>query len=382
MPRNGSGGYSIPSSAFIAGTTIDPSPMNANFSDIASALTDSVAADGQTPMTGNLNMASHAIQNATVIQATGSIITSSTVVANAGLVSTGFDSGGANVRYVGGNYGVMEHNDGTNHYILITNSGTPYGSFNSLRPLTINLASGSMTAGNGFGVTGNLTVSGSATVGGSAVVKADGGTYSISIGGNAATATTASSANAVAWSNVSSKPGVVTSMDQNVASSSAVTFANVAVTTGVAGIAGGYQYTPTGQAVFPGGSGVNVGFNASGLDVLGNRFIAASDGRLKEDKRPISLEEGLAFVTNVPAMLYQKHGVGGRDYEAGFVAQDMINAGLVQTIVVAQDPDMPAERFGSVGPAGTRYEMQTGAAVAYLSVVVRHLLTEVERLKA
>ena len=115
--------------------------------------------------------------------------------------------------------------------------------------------------------------------------------------------------------------------------------------------------------MFPDGSGVNVGVNASGLDVLGNRFIAASDGRLKEDKRPISLEEGLAFVTNVPAMLYQKHGVGGRDYEAGFIAQDMINAGLVQTIVVAQDPDMPAERFGSVGPAGTRYEMQTGAAV-------------------
>jgi hypothetical protein len=52
MPRNGSGTYSLPESAFVAGTTIQSAPVNNDFSDIASALTGSLAADGQTSMTG------------------------------------------------------------------------------------------------------------------------------------------------------------------------------------------------------------------------------------------------------------------------------------------------------------------------------------------
>jgi len=54
MPRNGSGTYSLPESPFIDGTTISAAPVNNDFSDIATALTGSVAADGQTPMTGKL----------------------------------------------------------------------------------------------------------------------------------------------------------------------------------------------------------------------------------------------------------------------------------------------------------------------------------------
>ena len=56
MPRNGSGTYTLPQSAFVTGTAIDPSKVNSDFSDIATALTASVAADGQTPMTGSLDM--------------------------------------------------------------------------------------------------------------------------------------------------------------------------------------------------------------------------------------------------------------------------------------------------------------------------------------
>lgn len=54
MPRNGSGTYTIPSAAFVAGTKIASAPVNLNFSDLATAMTDSVAADGQTSMTGAL----------------------------------------------------------------------------------------------------------------------------------------------------------------------------------------------------------------------------------------------------------------------------------------------------------------------------------------
>lgn len=54
MPRNGSGTYTLPESPFVPNTVISSSDVNSDFSDIASALTDSVAADGQTPITGAL----------------------------------------------------------------------------------------------------------------------------------------------------------------------------------------------------------------------------------------------------------------------------------------------------------------------------------------
>jgi hypothetical protein len=54
MPRNGSGNYSLPQPAFVPGTVISSSAVNSDFSDIATALTGSIAADGQTPLTGPL----------------------------------------------------------------------------------------------------------------------------------------------------------------------------------------------------------------------------------------------------------------------------------------------------------------------------------------
>lgn len=56
MARNGSGTMSIVNS-FTPSTTISSSAVNANFSDIADEITNSVAADGQTTMTGVLKAA-------------------------------------------------------------------------------------------------------------------------------------------------------------------------------------------------------------------------------------------------------------------------------------------------------------------------------------
>lgn len=57
MSRNSSGVYSLPLPAYIAGTTITSSAMNTNLSDIATALTGSVASNGVTSMTGPLKLA-------------------------------------------------------------------------------------------------------------------------------------------------------------------------------------------------------------------------------------------------------------------------------------------------------------------------------------
>lgn len=51
--RNGSGTYTVPNT-FVSGATITASGFNQNFSDLGSEITNSVAADGQTSMTGPL----------------------------------------------------------------------------------------------------------------------------------------------------------------------------------------------------------------------------------------------------------------------------------------------------------------------------------------
>lgn len=56
LARNGSGTYSVPNT-FTAGTTITASDHNENFSDAGAEITNSVAADGQTTMTGPLKAA-------------------------------------------------------------------------------------------------------------------------------------------------------------------------------------------------------------------------------------------------------------------------------------------------------------------------------------
>lgn len=56
MPRDGSGQYALPQPPFVPGNIISSAAVNSDFSDIAAALTGSVARDGQAAMTGALNM--------------------------------------------------------------------------------------------------------------------------------------------------------------------------------------------------------------------------------------------------------------------------------------------------------------------------------------
>lgn len=64
MSRNGSGVYNLPATnPVVPGSTISTTWANGTMSDIATALTGSVASDGQTPMTGNLNLNSNKIVN-------------------------------------------------------------------------------------------------------------------------------------------------------------------------------------------------------------------------------------------------------------------------------------------------------------------------------
>jgi hypothetical protein len=64
MSRNGSGTYTLPvGNPVVTGTTISSTWANTTLTDIASAITDSLAADGQTTASGNLNMGTNRIVN-------------------------------------------------------------------------------------------------------------------------------------------------------------------------------------------------------------------------------------------------------------------------------------------------------------------------------
>jgi hypothetical protein len=96
MSRNGSGTYSLPAgNPVVTGTTISSSWANNTMTDIASALTDSVAADGQTPMTGNLDMNTNKIVNLVAGSASGEAVefaqfSTPTFTGNVTMTSTGF----------------------------------------------------------------------------------------------------------------------------------------------------------------------------------------------------------------------------------------------------------------------------------------------------
>lgn len=96
MSRNGSGVYSLPAgNPVVTGTTIASTWANNTMNDLAAALTDSVAADGQTPMTGNLDLNTHKIVNLVAGTASGDAVEfaqfkTPTFTGNVTMSSTGF----------------------------------------------------------------------------------------------------------------------------------------------------------------------------------------------------------------------------------------------------------------------------------------------------
>ena len=96
MSRNGSGTYTLPAgNPVVTGTTISSTWANNTMNDLAAALTDSVAADGQTPMTGNLDLNTHKIVNLVAGSVAGDAIEfaqfkTPTFTGNVTMSSTGF----------------------------------------------------------------------------------------------------------------------------------------------------------------------------------------------------------------------------------------------------------------------------------------------------
>lgn len=172
-----------------AGTTALLTILPGGAATFASGLT----VTGPLSVGGTLNVAGAAtLANLTVTGVTTFNTTQSTT---AGFISNGFDAGGFNARFVGGNYGVGWRNDGANTYLLLTNVNQPLGAFNTLRPFFVNDATGAVTIDqSGVGTTfgGNLIV------GGTVIFPNSGGPSGKDTGGVARTMMVYDNANNVA----------------------------------------------------------------------------------------------------------------------------------------------------------------------------------------
>jgi len=139
MSRNGSGVYSLPAgNPVVTGTTISSSWANNTMNDLAAALTDSVAADGQTPMTGDLDMNTNKIINLDPATASGDAVEYDQFI-TAAVTNVAITGGTINSTTIG--------------------ATTPAsGRFTTLE------ATGAFTAGSTAAITGNTTVGGTLTV--------------------------------------------------------------------------------------------------------------------------------------------------------------------------------------------------------------------------
>jgi hypothetical protein len=100
MSRNGSGTYSLPAgNPVVTNTTISSTWANNTLTDLATAMTGSVAADGQTTITGNLQMNSNKLTGLAVGTTAGdsveftqlaTLLNNATLTGTVSMTGTGF----------------------------------------------------------------------------------------------------------------------------------------------------------------------------------------------------------------------------------------------------------------------------------------------------
>lgn len=170
MSRNGSGTYTLPAgNPVVTGTTITSTWSNNTLSDIATALTGSVASDGQTPITGNLQMGNNRITGL----ATPSVGTDAVTKAYADALVDGTASGSFTNLTVTGTTtlataltGILK---GTSGVVAVATAGTDYAGVGTAQSFTKGQRGAVVALTDGATITPNFN---------------DSNNYSLTIGGN------------------------------------------------------------------------------------------------------------------------------------------------------------------------------------------------------
>jgi len=125
MSRNGSGVYQLPAgNPVVTATTISSTWANNTLTDLATAMTGSVAADGQTPITGDLQMGGNKVTDMGAGVAAGDAVefdqfTTPTFTGNVTMTSTGYvliPAGTTAQRPVSPANGEMRYNTTTSQF--------------------------------------------------------------------------------------------------------------------------------------------------------------------------------------------------------------------------------------------------------------------------
>jgi hypothetical protein len=299
MSRNGSGVYSLPAgNPVVTATTISSTWANNTLTDIANALTGSLSADGQTPLTGNLNVNNNNLTNVATISSTTSNNSGTATTLN--LVSTGTVTGGTGVV----NYGSGQfYKDASGNVGL----GTTSPSY-SLDIHTVSNGGLRVTDGT---YSGTFVAS---SLGGMAITT--GGAYPLFIYVNGATRTSVNSQGQFTVGN--SGTAIVSSADPYVQ-----VVSNSAVGQYVAGQSPGLWWSfgrdcvSTGYFVFAWlGTTVSYINNTTGV------YTAVSDKRLKKNITPLTY--GLKEVLQLnPVMYNMKTEDDSKKKHIGLIAQEV-----------------------------------------------------------
>lgn len=118
------------------GSSFSDSPYTYIMADYARFYGDifvqgSITTDEGVDVGGKLQASSIAAKNGGLIETSGTIYGGGEI-----------QCGGGQMRIIGGDYGILLRNDGSDFYILSTDSGNQWGYWNSKRPFRINLANG------------------------------------------------------------------------------------------------------------------------------------------------------------------------------------------------------------------------------------------------
>jgi hypothetical protein len=401
MSRNGSGTYVLPAgNPVVTGTTITSNWANTTFSDVATALTGSVAADGQTPMTGPLQMTNNKITGV----ANG---TASTDVATIGQISNPNITGGSidntpigNISPSTGKFTTLSANGGatltgtctaptvtpgsdnttkiaTTAFVQSAISAVSAGvtSFNS-RTGVVTLSSSDVTGALGYTPynaagttvinTGNISSYAPSTTGTGAT-----GNWGINITGNAATVTngvyttgTQTIAGVKTFTNTATFDGGLT-----ISSASNAIFYNSAINTNI-------SYSGTTYTLSAGGN-LAASFTGSGGAYQGNNsstWSTTSDINVKTNIRPIT--NVLSKISALkPCHFEYKDEIGKT--QSGFIAQEFetVFPGHVSQI------DVP-KKYQAYIPSGQKIKGIDQNLMPYLVQAIQELKAELDIAKA
>lgn len=280
-------------------------------------------------------------------------------------------------------------------------------------PMTVTgafIATANATLDGGLTSIANLNITSSGTYGGIAALVYNSGTWTISITGNAGTATTASLASSVPWTGVTGVPslcyndggtyGINITGNANYASSagavawntitgkpyafnqstdigSSPVFATLETTGGVTSSGNGCWVQEANVATVPTAWTVALGIVASGAGMNAAGFYASSDERIKDRIVDISAEQAIGWIKAGRPRHYWKEG----HPEAGFVAQEEMENGRGESIIQVPDSrELFSEGDGFAEP-GHRLSKNYEHEVAYLTRALQDALARIEALE-